>query len=127
MWLVLNELGMSKGEKVVGFAKKDNERGDPPEIGHCCDHQQDLLEDDFDVNFWVKVVKMCRKLDYEFWEVLLWISLVPVLSFYLKPSLFGQRGARVFAFCTGSLINKSAYKRFKHSANSNQDDFTFSW
>lgn len=115
MWLVLNELGMSKGEKVVGFAKKDNERGDPPEIGHCRDHQQDLLEDDFDVNFWVKVVKMCRKLGYEFWEVLLWISLVPVLSFYLKPSLFRL------------TINKSAYKRFKHSANSNQDDFTFSW
>ncbi|XP_066015291.1 uncharacterized protein [Pocillopora verrucosa] len=56
MWLVLNDLGMSERERGLERAEKDNERGDQHEINRCRDHQRgDLIEDEFDEEFWIKV------------------------------------------------------------------------
>lgn len=56
MWLLFNDLGMSEREKELRHTEKSNERGDKHEIYRCRDHnQEDLLDDEFDENFWIKV------------------------------------------------------------------------
>ena len=58
MWLVFNDSGMNKGEQELGRAEKENERGDQPAIDCCRADKQDLVGEDFDEPFWIKVVKM---------------------------------------------------------------------
>ena len=61
MWLVLKESLMSKGEQELERAekgKKLNEQGNQDEIDRCRDPQQaDWLEDEFDEEFWIKVMR----------------------------------------------------------------------
>ena len=55
MWLVINDCGMTKGERELDRAEKSNERGDRHEIDRCRDHWEgDLLANEFDEEFWVK-------------------------------------------------------------------------
>ena len=71
MWLLFNDSGMSEREKELRHTEKSNERGDKHEIYRCRDHQQeDLLDDEFDEDFWIKVriVTMWYMLSGEFCE-----------------------------------------------------------
>ncbi|CAH3129400.1 unnamed protein product, partial [Pocillopora meandrina] len=56
MWLLYDNSRMSRGEPNLDRAENDSERGDQNEIDRCCDHQQDdLIRDQFDEEFWIKV------------------------------------------------------------------------
>lgn len=54
MWLVLKDQGMSGGERAV----KGNERGDQHEINLCRDYEQDFIGDEFDEEFWLRVMNL---------------------------------------------------------------------
>lgn len=54
MWLVLKDQGMSGGEHAV----KGNERGDQHEINLCRDYEQDFIGDEFDEEFWLRVMNL---------------------------------------------------------------------
>ena len=56
MWLLLNNSVMSKGGKELQRTDRWNERGDQQNIDRCRGHQQDILEEDFDEEFWIKVM-----------------------------------------------------------------------
>ena len=47
---------MSKGGKELQRTDRWNERGDQQNIDRCRGHQQDILEEDFDEEFWIKVM-----------------------------------------------------------------------
>ncbi|XP_058942651.2 uncharacterized protein [Pocillopora verrucosa] len=56
MWLLYDNSRMSRGEPNLDRAENDSERGDQNEIDRRCDHQQDdLIRDQFDEEFWIKV------------------------------------------------------------------------
>lgn len=69
MWLLYDNSRMSRGEPNLDRAENDSERGDQNEIDRRCDHQQDdLIRDQFDEEFWIKVkdlkyVLKCKFLD----------------------------------------------------------------
>ena len=54
MWLMLKDQGMSGGERAV----KGNERGDQHEINLCRDYEQDFIGDEFDEEFWLRVINL---------------------------------------------------------------------
>ena len=58
MWLVLNDSGMSKGEQELECSGKENERGNLHKVDRCRNYQTALLEDEFNQEFWAKVMKM---------------------------------------------------------------------
>lgn len=59
MWLVFNESGMSEREQELGRTEKGKELEDQDNFDRFRDHQQeDLVEDELDDNFWIKVKKV---------------------------------------------------------------------
>lgn len=67
MWLVFNESGMSEREQELGRTEKGKELEDQDNFDRFRDHQQeDLVEDELDDNFWIKVKKVWNLLKYNF-------------------------------------------------------------
>lgn len=67
MWLVFNESGMSEWEQELGRTEKGKELEDQDNFDRFRDHQQeDLVEDELDDNFWIKVKKVWNLLKYNF-------------------------------------------------------------